>query len=75
MVDRAAILEQLDAYYTGKIATHGPVPAGVDWNSLASQELRFAQLLKLPKPNVTFSLNDYPGGGGSISRGVPRTAA
>lgn len=66
MVDRAAILEQVSAYYSGKIAEHGPVPAGVDWNSLASQELRFAQLLKLPDPNAAFSLNDYGCGYGAL---------
>lgn len=66
MVDRAAILAQVNAYYSRKIAAHGPVPAGVDWNSLASQELRFAQLLKLPDPREAFSLNDYGCGYGAL---------
>ena len=31
-------------YYEGKLRTHGATPAGVDWNSQESQELRFALL-------------------------------
>lgn len=34
-------------YYDRKLQTHGSTPAGVDWNSLASQQLRFAQLARL----------------------------
>lgn len=66
MVDRAAILEQVNDYYSKKIITHGPVPAGVDWNSQASQDLRFAQLINLPGANRDFSLNDYGCGYGAL---------
>lgn len=66
MVDRTAILDQVNAYYSGKIAAHGPVPAGVDWNSQASQNLRFTQLLTLTDLNVAFSLNDYGCGYGAL---------
>ena len=31
-------------YYETKLRTHGATPAGVDWNSVESQELRFALL-------------------------------
>ena len=49
-------------YYNEKLKAHGPTPKGVDWNSKASQELRFEQLAKLlPKQNLndSFSLLDY----------------
>jgi len=66
MADRAAILEQVNAYYSGKIMAHGPVPAGADWNSQASQDLRFAQLLKLHGSSLEFSINDYGCGYGAL---------
>lgn len=66
MVDRAAILQQVNTYYSEKIATHGPVPAGVDWNSHSSQNLRFEQLLRLPTLGSGFSINDYGCGYGAL---------
>lgn len=35
---------QVRDYYEGKLKAHGATPEGVDWNSQASQELRFEQL-------------------------------
>jgi len=75
MVDRASILQQVNNYYSGKISTHGPVPAGVDWNSKSSQELRFEQLLKLPVVSTGFNINDFGCGYGALygflkSRGI-----
>ena len=44
-----------------------PTARGVDWNSEASQELRFAQLLKVAEPVETvFSLNDFGCGYGAL---------
>jgi SAM-dependent methyltransferase len=37
--------ERIARYYAAALATHGPTPRGVDWNSAESQELRFTQLL------------------------------
>jgi SAM-dependent methyltransferase len=55
-----SILRDVERYYTGKFEEHGPTPQGVDWNSSESQELRFAQLLRVAE-GVTgaFSLNDF----------------
>lgn len=53
-------------YYTQKLHTAGPSPQGVDWNSTESQELRFAQLLKLCARSEPFSLLDYGCGYGAL---------
>ena len=57
----------MSAYYAEKIVAHGATPSGVDWNSQASQELRFEQLLKLIEEPNTFSLNDYGCGYGALA--------
>lgn len=62
-----SLLERVERYYSGRFAEHGPTPSGVDWNSPESQELRFAQLLRVcegaPQP---FSINDYGCGYGAL---------
>lgn len=70
-----AILQRVADYYSGLLAEHGATPAGVDWNSDASQRLRFDQLLRVIRGAGTFSLNDYGCGYGALadeldSRGV-----
>ncbi|MGE0482422.1 MAG: class I SAM-dependent methyltransferase, partial [Phycisphaerae bacterium] len=42
-----AIESDVAAYYSAKLRAHGPTARGVDWNGEASQELRFAQLLRI----------------------------
>jgi SAM-dependent methyltransferase len=55
-----SILERVERYYSGKFAEHGPTARGVDWNSAESQELRFAQLLKVCEgAEEPFSIVDY----------------
>jgi SAM-dependent methyltransferase len=61
----AAILEQVKRYYDRRLADHGTTPAGVDWNSAESQELRFTQLMKI-RPGGLFSLLDYGCGYGAL---------
>jgi SAM-dependent methyltransferase len=62
-----ADLAGVAAYYAGKLAEHGETAAGVDWNSPASQELRFAQLMRIVEEGDTeFSLNDYGCGYGAL---------
>lgn len=62
-----AIHQQVSAYYTQKLATHGPTSQGVDWNSTESQTLRFKQLFKfIDDPTQTFSINDYGCGYGAL---------
>lgn len=64
--DFDSIKHSVENYYSQKIATYGNVPKGVDWNSLASQELRFVQLLKVVNPLELVSLNDYGCGYGHL---------
>ncbi len=60
------ILLQTRQYYDKKIGVFGPTPKGVDWNSAASQELRFEQLLKVCDTSNPFTLNDYGCGYGAL---------
>jgi len=53
-------------YYTGKLLQHGPTPAGVDWNSAESQDLRFEQLMKISSGANDFSLLDFGCGYGAL---------
>lgn len=63
---RHALLAAVDAYYSEKIAAHGSVPDGVDWNGAESQELRFEQLLRICSSARSFSINDYGCGYGAL---------
>ncbi len=61
------LLSRVNQYYSDKIREHGATPAGVDWNSTASQELRLEQLLKiLPAEQSPFSILDYGCGFGTL---------
>lgn len=53
-------------YYSEKLRQHGPVPRGVDWNSEASQQLRFTQLMKIGEPSERFSVNEIGCGYGAL---------
>jgi SAM-dependent methyltransferase len=59
-VSRAAV------YYTGKLRQHGPTHRGADWNSVQSQELRFAQLLRVCEGEPRVAVNDYGCGYGAL---------
>jgi len=61
------------AYYTGKLGLHGPTHRGVDWNSAESQELRFAQLLRVGDGRSPISLNDFGCGYGALVDYLVRT--
>ena len=54
------------AYYSEKLHRHGATPAGVDWNSRESQQLRFEQLLKILPAGGHVSLIDYGCGYGAL---------
>lgn len=56
----------IDTYYTKKILAHGTTPSGVDWESLATQEMRFVQLLRICDFSKAFSLNDLGCGYGAL---------
>lgn len=61
-----AIADQVARYYTDKVVIHGADPRGVDWSSAESQQLRFAQLLKVVVGTGPFSLTDYGCGYGAL---------
>jgi SAM-dependent methyltransferase len=61
------LLTAVEQYYTAKVETHGPTPAGVDWNDEASQRLRFDQLLAvLPDDDRPVSILDMGCGYGAL---------
>lgn len=61
------ILISVNEYYTNKIKTYGRSPAGVDWNGIESQEIRFEQLSKVfeKEESTNFTLLDFGCGFGS----------
>lgn len=53
-------------YYSGRVRRYGSTPLGVDWTCMASQELRFVQLMKLCDFDAPFALNDVGCGYGAL---------
>jgi Methyltransferase domain len=62
----------VERYYSARLAEHGATARGVDWNSRASQDLRFEQLLKVCGDRCEFSLNDYGCGYGALISALER---
>lgn len=63
----SAIIDIVRQYYTATVTEYGPTHLGVDWDSSASQELRFKQLLRACGATGGFSLNDYGCGYGALA--------
>lgn len=61
-----ALRTRVREYYEARLRQHGPTPAGVDWNSEQSQELRFQQLARLLDPDPAASVIDYGCGYGAL---------
>jgi SAM-dependent methyltransferase len=59
-------LEHVKSYFDRRIQEHGASPRGSDWNSEASQNTRFDQLLKVVE-FPSFSLLDYGCGYGALA--------
>jgi SAM-dependent methyltransferase len=59
-------IDRIRAYFEEKFATYGPTPAGVDWNSPASQTIRFEQLVRVCNPDRPLSLNEFGCGYGAL---------
>ena len=59
-------LDEVGRYYSDKLARHGASPRGVDWKGAESQELRFAQLLRVCEAPGSFSVNDIGCGYGAL---------
>lgn len=60
------LVTQAAEYYARKLGEFGPTPRGVDWNSQASQDLRFRQLLRIAEGAESVSVNDYGCGYGAL---------
>ena len=61
------VIARVAQYYTAKLEECGPTHEGVDWNSAESQELRFAQVLRITDGLDAFSLNDVGCGYGALA--------
>lgn len=60
------IYSEISDYYSATVKKFGATPLGVDWTCVATQEMRFAQLLKLCDFTAPFSLNDLGCGYGAL---------
>lgn len=65
--DRDDLLSAVETYYSGRLREHGASARGVDWNSIESQHLRFAQLVRCLDPRGRFSINDFGCGYGELA--------
>ncbi len=63
----ASELDSAKAYFHERIVEHGASPRGVDWNSDASQEVRFDQILKVVDESTPCSILDYGSGYGALA--------
>ncbi len=61
-----AILADVAAYYSGKLAVHGQSPQGVDWNGEEGQMLRFRQLCRIIDRPGEVWVNDLGCGYGAL---------
>lgn len=66
MTPSASELEKIKTYFVEKLEQHGATPRGVDYNSVESQLLRFAQLIKVIDSRVEYSLLDFGSGYGGM---------
>jgi len=70
--DENALHEGIALYYERRLHEHGPTPRGVDWNGAESQQLRFAQLIRIlqaghgPECDAPVALNDLGCGYGAL---------
>lgn len=71
-VSVASVKTNLVHFYTERIAAYGPTHEAVDWNSAASQELRFDQVLKVCDSSRAYSVIDYGSGYGALARYLAR---
>jgi SAM-dependent methyltransferase len=64
--DSEPIRRRIADYYTSKVKRFGCTPFGVDWTCIATQEMRFVQLLKLCNLSLPFTMNDLGCGYGAM---------
>jgi SAM-dependent methyltransferase len=65
-MNRDEVISNVSAYYGEKIRTHGATARGVDWNSTESQEIRFAQLMRVADRSANATVNDFGCGYGAL---------
>jgi SAM-dependent methyltransferase len=58
-VSHDTLRDQARVYYEAKLRAHGATPAGMDWNSQSSQELRFRELARLWDGDAEAGVLDY----------------
>jgi SAM-dependent methyltransferase len=61
-----SIYKGIAGYYTDKVTKFGATAFGADWTCVATQEMRFVQLLKLCDFTAPFALNDLGCGYGAL---------
>lgn len=66
-MNREAIEARVAQYYSERVRAHGATAAGADWNSEASQRLRFDQLMWIHGEDSEFSINDFGCGYGALA--------
>lgn len=59
-------ISEVAAYYTRRLAEHGPSAQAVDWNGEDSQVLRFQQLARVIERDSAVSVNDLGCGYGAL---------
>jgi SAM-dependent methyltransferase len=65
--ERDSILSRMRQVYDEKILLHGCTAPAVGWNSIESQQMRFAQLLKVVDSSFAFSITDFGCGYGALA--------
>jgi SAM-dependent methyltransferase len=60
------VLRPLVAFYADILASNGPTPLGVGWNSMDAQQVRFAQVCEVLKGVGKHSIIDYGCGYGAL---------
>jgi len=68
----ALVHARIAEYYTRKVEMFGCTPLGADWTCIATQEMRFVQLLKICDFSAAFSINDLGCGYGALARFLHR---
>ncbi|UKJ78095.1 class I SAM-dependent methyltransferase [Azospirillum brasilense] len=66
-MSRRPFLDRVAAYYSDRLATHGPTARGADWRDECSQELRFARLLDLVGTDNRGSIAELGCGYGALA--------
>jgi SAM-dependent methyltransferase len=66
------IYDSIQRYYDAKISSHGATPRGVDWDSITTQEVRFAQLVRICDFTNPLTLNDAGCGYGALASYLAR---